>query len=578
MSAAVPSSRVSIAGGRLTSLRSRIAGVRRRRQAIRTTATLAAATAAALVAVAAVFLIDWTFSPSVPVRLALLAAATAAVAGFWWIRARPLLGRRESDLDVALSVERRQGIDSDLVAALEFDSPAADPSGSADLRQAVVAYVAEFCSGWSVGEGVPEARLGRRLAVLAVLASLAGAAIAVRPDVAGVFLRRMLLATDHYPTRTRIVSLEIAGQAAPPLSARPPRLAVPEGVPVGFRVELDGVMPDSGRVRIVPASGRATEIELRPDADAGRHLLAGELAKLTEQVRVQVMAGDAWTDPVFVDVVPLPKVDLTLTARPPSHAAVMPRLAESTSGARQISVLEGSRVDLEVRCDNKPLRQATLVIQGEEHPLAPADGDGSRWTLPAAATLWAAVKRPVRFEVNVLDEDGLSCQPPLSGAIRVRPDARPVVSAEALTRLVLPAAQPTIAYRANDDFGLTALEVVLERLPATEPASARQPVVIPVPLAAGPGSPLRGVQLPLTGDLRVSLQPLGLAKGDQVRVTLRATDDRGNAGGETSTSEPILLTVTDESGILAALAESDERSARQLDAIIERQLDVGGER
>jgi hypothetical protein len=33
--------------------------------------------------------------------------------------------------------------------------------------------------------------------------------------------------------------------------------------------------------------------------------------------------------------------------------------------------------------------------------------------------------------------------------------------------------------------------------------------------------------------------------------------------------------VTDESGIFAALVEADEKSARQLDEIIQRQLGVG---
>lgn len=571
----------SRAGGRLTSLRSRIAGVRRRRQAVRGTAALCLALTATLIVTAAVFLLDWMFSPSVSLRLALLAAAAAAGAGFWWTRARPLLRRRESDLDIALAVERRQGIDSDLVAALEFDTPAADRSGSADLRQAVVDYVAEFCGGWRVGEPVPDARLGRRLALLAALVCAAGAAIAIRPDVAGVFLRRMLLASDHYPTRTRIVSLEIAGTPAPPLSARPPRLAAREGLPVSFRVGLEGDLPETGRVRIMPAAARATDLELRPEADDTRPgELCGELAKLNEPVLVQVFAGDAWTDPVTVDVVPLPKVDLTLTARPPAHAVGAAALAEPKPGVRQISVLEGSRVELEVRCANKPLRQATLLVDGTEHPLLRIDGTaaGSRWKLPPTAGLWAAVKRPVRFEVKVLDEDGLSSDPPLTGAIRVRPDARPSISVEALTRLVLPAARPTIAYRVDDDFGLAAVDVVLERLPAAGPDAAPQPVVIPVPLGGEAGSPIGRDRLPAAGDLRVPLRPLGLAKGDQVRLTVRATDRRGTGSGETSTSEPILLTVTDESGILAALAESDERSAQQLDAIIERQLDVGGER
>ena len=78
--------------------------------------------------------------------------------------------------------------------------------------------------------------------------------------------------------------------------------------------------------------------------------------------------------------------------------------------------------------------------------------------------------------------------------------------------------------------------------------------------------------------MRVPLAALGLRKGDQVRVTLTATDYRGSGKGQTSSSEPIMLDITDESGILAALSETDERSAKQLETIIERQLGVGGTR
>jgi hypothetical protein len=66
-----------------------------------------------------------------------------------------------------------------------------------------------------------------------------------------------------------------------------------------------------------------------------------------------------------------------------------------------------------------------------------------------------------------------------------------------------------------------------------------------------------------------------LTKGDEVHVTLEAIDFRGANAGQSARSEPIILRVTDESGVLAGLSEADERSARQLDAIIQRQLGIG---
>jgi hypothetical protein len=60
-----------------------------------------------------------------------------------------------------------------------------------------------------------------------------------------------------------------------------------------------------------------------------------------------------------------------------------------------------------------------------------------------------------------------------------------------------------------------------------------------------------------------------------VRVTLEVVDYRGDQPGTAVQSEPVVFQVTDESGILAGLVEADEKSARQLDEIIQRQLGAG---
>jgi hypothetical protein len=181
---------------------------------------------------------------------------------------------------------------------------------------------------------------------------------------------------------------------------------------------------------------------------------------------------------------------------------------------------------------------------------------------------------------------------PLVGSIRVKPDAPPRVSADVQTRLVLPTAAPRLAWRVADDHAVARLEIVVEPMSAagdtaaTEPASdalagPRSPraATIPVPLATGDNANWVGAdRLPLAGVATVALDGLGLRVGDQVRVIVRAVDYRGDAAGRAAESEPILLDVTDERGVLAGLLESDERSLEQLDAIIDRELTVGGGR
>ena len=54
-----------------------------------------------------------------------------------------------------------------------------------------------------------------------------------------------------------------------------------------------------------------------------------------------------------------------------------------------------------------------------------------------------------------------------------------------------------------------------------------------------------------------------------------AWDYRGSLEPQKSYSEPLILSVTDQQGILSGLLQTDEESAKQLDAIIRRELGIG---
>jgi hypothetical protein len=90
-------------------------------------------------------------------------------------------------------------------------------------------------------------------------------------------------------------------------------------------------------------------------------------------------------------------------------------------------------------------------------------------------------------------------------------------------------------------------------------------------------------RLPLVGSFSVPLSELNLIKGDRLKLTLevrdyRGKDDADRALGQVTTSEPVVLEIADESGVLAAIAEGDKKSEQQLNEIIERQLGTGGGR
>ena len=64
-------------------------------------------------------------------------------------------------------------------------------------------------------------------------------------------------------------------------------------------------------------------------------------------------------------------------------------------------------------------------------------------------------------------------------------------------------------------------------------------------------------------------------KGDRLKLTLEAVDYRGDAPGESYLSDPLVLEISDEAGVLAAISEADQRSEQRLTDIIKEQLGIG---
>jgi hypothetical protein len=199
--------------------------------------------------------------------------------------------------------------------------------------------------------------------------------------------------------------------------------------------------------------------------------------------------------------------------------------------------------------------------------LTAADDSKKTWDLRADDSPFQEIRLPLRYEVQVEDVDGLKLDQPLLGFIRLRADRPPRVAAAIVSRRVVAAARPRIVYGAADDFGIARLtaRVQVSRKDGTTEDSVREV------LSAGKKTP----QTMVRGEYAFDLAPLKLDKGDELKVTLEAFDYRGDKEPKSTVSEPLVLQVTDREGILAGLQEADEKSARQLDAIIQRELGIG---
>ncbi|MCA9248951.1 MAG: hypothetical protein KDA42_17610 [Planctomycetales bacterium] len=556
---------------RLSPLRQQILALLRQRRAYRLMMGLYAIALAIAAVLGVIFLFDVALEATVIQRLILIGAGVGV--GYWAVRrfAAPWLASRESLIDVALQVEKHQQLDSDLVAALQFESPAARQWGSEQLEHAVVQYVSDTASQWNLARDLPQ-QSPRARAVACGLALGAWLLVAILyPGHVAVFFERLLLASTHYPTRTRIEQIVVNGKNIDLVPASRTSGRAAYGQPVKFRVTATGEIPADGQVVLrTTKGGTETVIDLQPAAQSpdGRCDFVGELPRMIDAVNFQLFLGDAWTDPARLGLISLPVVEATFTPHPPRYAQSNDAANEPTT-ARQIAVLEGSRIDLSLSAKNKSLKSATLLIGEQAFPLQ-ASADANTWQLPAEKSPLERVTEAISYRIEVEDEDGLAPDRPLSGFIRIKADRPPQIQGSIITRFVLPTAEPKISFRAADDYGIASVAAQVQIHREDQPETTEHEVII---LAAD--QPLTGDSLPLRGEHPLSLSQFTLSKGDRVEVRLRVTDFRGDAVGEDMLSEPLVFHVTDESGVMAAISETDELSARKLDDIIKRQLGIG---
>jgi len=560
---------------KLATLRSRLGSLRRSRAAVRWGSAVCAPCAIVVWLLVAAFLCDWSFDLHVGLRSFVLAASI--LSGIWAIRkfAWPLVTVRETEQDVALLVEQHHKIDTDLVAALQFEQPKAAKWGSSRLEQAVVDYVAEFSPSLNVFEGFTYETLPRRASILlGTLLVVLGTAVTY-PNHAAAFWNRFLLGSAHYPTKTQIERIAVNGTEVPVFhQGGMPQVRIPYGQEIQVSVRCGGVVPATGFASLSGVNNdAANRIELSATSPNAAEFV-GEISHVADSFRVRFHFGDATSNPAEIVIVPLPLVDVSWEITPPKYAMAAMKLGESDNGSRQLAVLEGSVAKLSLTCSNKPLKSAVLTI-GTDAPIplvkasAPAAGSGV-WTLPSS-TPFASIRQALKYEIQVTDEDGLSMEVPIAGQVRLKSDRLPRIVASAVTRQVLPTATPKLDYAAGDDFGVAKIVAVIQ-ISREDGTSTRHELMSKV--IEDKDQP----QTIIRGQIPVPLSPYELQKGDEVKVTLEVTDWRGEIPGQKGLGEPVTFNVTDLNGILIQTGDEDKKTAKQLDEILRRELGIGNEK
>jgi hypothetical protein len=557
---------------KLSALHKRLAELRRRRRLIRWGTGYAAMAVALVWILAGLFVADWLLEMNSTQRGVAIILALGTLVWAFQRYTRPWLGHRETELDIALLVEKKHAIDTDLVAALQFERPEAQRWGSVQLEEQVIDYTSQVGTHLDVRHDISKGDLNRRAATLALSAMVLAVIAWLFPEYMAAFLDRLLLRNRHYPSQTAIQSVLINGHKVDIHAWRPQPVMCPYGQPVRFEVTCSGDLPPAGHASLKSTRGGLQTSVTLEATNKPQGTYRGTLPRLVDSVNYQLFLGDAWTDPAKLMVVPLPSVDVELEVTPPSYAHVDRTAATGTTGLRYVSVIEGSRVTARIVSDS-PLRDATFSV--DDKPLAmvsdgskPSQNGEQRWVLKPEKTPLESVAEPIRYSIQVTDMHNLRLERPIQGVIRIKADLRPRVTGSLLTRFVLPTARPTIVYKAADDYGLAKLSIIPEVVHENGTTETAPEVVI---FERKDSTPRRDLQ----DRYRLDLTPLKTVKGDQIKLTLQAVDYRGSQPGKATSSEPLVLQVTDEQGILAAMAETDKESARQLQNMIQRQIDVG---
>ncbi len=322
---------------KLRLLRSRLSALSRRRWSVRVLTGFSGLSLAVVWVLLAAFLVDWLLELPRPYRMGSLVAITVVV--LWAFRrfVRPSLGQRESLIDMALFVEGQHKIDTDLVAALEFEAPEADAWGSRKLEDAVIDRVSDMSRGVNVFRGMDYATTLRRGTSLAALVVLIAAAAGLFPGHLAAFLDRLLLGHAHYPTRTQIVQVVINGQIVDLAPGKEATVACPYGQALEFRVHGAGELPQAGTAKLWDLESRVeSDLELSPLTTASTAALAsggpqppGKTADGTQIDR----AVDAPRSPRAAREELIRRATMDLTGLPPTAEEIAAFLANESPDA-----------------------------------------------------------------------------------------------------------------------------------------------------------------------------------------------------------------------------------------------------
>tara|TARA_B100000945_G_scaffold318454_1_gene323335 strand:+ start:2517 stop:4139 length:1623 start_codon:yes stop_codon:yes gene_type:complete len=498
----------------------------------------------------ATFGLDWLAKMDAVERIVLLAIEAVLLIWLFKKYLLPAFVVRESLIGIATKIESHQNVHSDLVAALQFNNLGIDQFGSEQLRNQVVEDTGRISSqiDYLYGFSRPELwkSLGKGFGTIVVIVAIA---VSV-PDYFNVFLQRMALGVESYPTKTVILSLESVEANA--VIGRPITFVV--------RVDKNKVMPAEGVLKILGKNDAESELMLMRIGSTNEYSVT--LPRVIDEFSVTAFVGDDVGETKRVEVLQVPRIELEMKADIPAYA--VDSFNVKSTGGRIRSVLAGSNVHPVLRSTNNELKSASIQLGEETFELKNESGN---WKMPVEDHPLIGVMATTKYQISVTDTNGISPDRPITGILQVRPDQNPRIAAATVINLVLSGAAPRIKFRAIDDFGI---DTVAADITITRGAMETSDDTI-TRVVGEPESHAKQID----NTIAIELADFGLEIGDTVLVTLQVTDYRGQQPGVTIPSDPIEFMVTSRANFLAAMRDIDSETDEKLDQIIKAQLGVG---
>jgi hypothetical protein len=502
-------------------------------------------------------LLDWYFRMDRAQRGVMLVLMTVALAVIFYRRlVRPLSCSLRDDALCLQVEEQHKELGQSLVSAMQFSRMVdVEQRGvSPSLLRAAIDQGTRAAQQIDFTRTLDVAKFRRNAALLIIATALVAAGcvgVANTPLLAVWFNRNVMLGDMVWPQQTYLLVKRVTSDN---------RVVLPRGE---SWTQLVDVTPDS---KVVPD---AVYVEFRPSRSRPSQKLRKSgrqfdivFQNVIEEFQFRARGGDAMTPWISVELVDQPAVrELTLDVTPPKYTGG--KTEPLPAGKGPYYVLKGSTLQLSGLA-NKPLAEATLLIDDRPHPLAIID------STHFAATLSAKQFVPGQYVIHLRDTAGLESKRPTSFGIQLRPDREPQIRARliGISGMVVAKARIPFTSRITDDFAVSDIRLSYQWRGDDAEAGAQSGVS-----RFDQAASLLGRE-EFTLDDAFDLQPLNIPSSSGLTFRLEADDNDDESGPNTGRSPEFLVRVVTDEQFRADLLRREKEQRQEFERLLKNQEDL----